>query len=117
MKTEPGLFTALSGMDVNEKDWKLFRKYLPDWQENYMEKLIKDYIEFLKGDGLASDKFWELEKKIKADRKNPGVLLQDVRRSNFHVHLASLVGYEVISMKDLDGFSDETKEIVERMVR
>ncbi|MBQ9302291.1 MAG: hypothetical protein IJ208_04060 [Butyrivibrio sp.] len=24
-------------MDVNEKDWKLFRKYLPDWQENYME--------------------------------------------------------------------------------
>jgi hypothetical protein len=27
------------------------------------------------------------------------------------------VGYEVISMKDLDGFSDETKEIVERMVR
>jgi len=43
--------------------------------------------------------------------------LQDVRRSNFHMHLASLVGYEVISMKDLDGFSDETKEIVERMVR
>ena len=100
-------------MDVNEKDWKLFRKYLPDWQENYMEKLIKDYIEFLKGDGLASDKFWELEKKIKADKKNPGVLLQDVRRSNFHMHLASLVGYEVVSMKDLDGFSDETKEIVE----
>jgi hypothetical protein len=28
-------------MDINERDWKLFRKYLPDWQENYMEKLIK----------------------------------------------------------------------------
>ena len=24
---------------------------------------------------------------------------------------------DIISMKDLDGFSDETKEIVERMVR
>ena len=36
--------------------------------------------------------------------------MQDVRRSNFHMHLASLVGYEVISMKDLEGFSDETKE-------
>ena len=23
-------------MDVNEKDWKLFRKNLPDWQENYI---------------------------------------------------------------------------------
>ena len=105
------------GMDVNEKDWKLFRKNLPDWQENYMEKLIKEYVDFLKGDGLASDKFWELEKKIKKDKKNPGVLLQDVRRSNFHMHLASLVGYEVISMKDLEGFSDETNEIIERMLR
>jgi len=37
-------------MDINERDWKLFRKYLPDWQENYMEKLIKDYIEFLNAD-------------------------------------------------------------------
>ena len=107
----------MKDMDVNEKDWKLFRKYLPDWQENYMEKLIKDYIEFLKGDGLASDKFWELEKKIKTDKKNPGVLLQDISRSNFYRHLASLVGHEVISMEDLEGFSDETKEIIERMVR
>ena len=104
-------------IDVNEKDWKLFRKNHPDWQESYMEKLIKEYIEFLKGDGLASDKFWELEKRIKTDKKNPGVLLQDVRRSNFHMHLASLVGYEVISMDDLKDFSDETREIVERMAR
>ncbi len=107
----------MKDMDVNEKDWKLFRKNIPDWQENYMEKLIEEYIDFLKGDGLASDKFWELEKRIKTDKKNPGVLLQDVRRSNFHMHLASLVGYEVISMDDLKDFSDETREIVERMAR
>lgn len=106
----------MKSMDVNEKDWKLFRKNLPDWQENYMEKLIKEYVDFLKGDGLASGKFWELEKKIKKDKKNPGVLLQDVRRSNFHMHLASLVRCEVISMDDLEEFSDETKETIERMV-
>ena len=102
-------------MEVNEKDWKLFRKNLPDWQENYMEKLIKEYVELLNANGLASDKFWELEKKIKADKKNPGVLLQDVKRSNFYMHLASLVNYKVISMEDLKDFSDETKGIVERM--
>ena len=28
---------------VNEKDWKLFRKLLPDWQESYMEKLVEEY--------------------------------------------------------------------------
>ena len=56
-------------MDINERDWKLFRKYLPDWQENYMEKLIKDYIEFLKGDGLASDKFWSLKRRLRQTRR------------------------------------------------
>lgn len=25
--------------DVNEKDWKILRKKVPVWQENYMEKL------------------------------------------------------------------------------
>ena len=42
--------------------------------------------------------------------------MQDVRRSNFHMHLASLVRCEVISMDDLEEFSDETKETIERMV-
>ena len=27
-------------MNVSEKDWKLLRKYLPEWQETYMEKLV-----------------------------------------------------------------------------
>ena len=42
---------------VIEKDWKLFRELLPEWQEAYMERLVKEYIELLSGDGQASDKF------------------------------------------------------------
>ena len=34
-------------MDISKKDWKLFREKLPDWQENYMDKLNKQYIELL----------------------------------------------------------------------
>lgn len=26
---------------ITEKDWKLFRKMLPTWQERYMENLMK----------------------------------------------------------------------------
>ncbi len=35
---------------ITEKDWKLFRKMLPDWQERYMENLINDYeaVEFVR---------------------------------------------------------------------
>ena len=55
---------------VKEQDWKLFRKKLPLWQESYMDKLNQEYIRLLSGEGLASDKFWELEKRIKEDMLN-----------------------------------------------
>ena len=41
-----------------------------------MERLVKEYIDLLKGEGNASDKFWNLEERIKRDRKNPGVLIE-----------------------------------------
>ena len=33
----------------SEEDWKLFRKKIPEWQESYMDKLNKEYIEILNG--------------------------------------------------------------------
>ena len=103
-------------MNVSEKDWKLFRKKLPEWQEAYMENLVEEYIDILKQEGLASDKYWMLEKRIKDDKRNPGVLLRDVRRSNYYFHLTALVGWKVITFDDLDEFSEETRETISRMV-
>ena len=48
---------------VNEKDWKLFRSRIPDWQEAYMDRLNHEYIELLSGEGNPSDKFWALEER------------------------------------------------------
>ena len=95
---------------VNEKDWKLFRSRLPGWQENFMEKVIEEYKVLLDGDELASEKFWALEKRIKQDRRNPGVLLQDIKRSNMELHLLQLLRYQVIQPDDLEGFSEELRE-------
>ena len=33
-------------MDISKKDWKLFRERLSGWQENYMEGLVKEYVNF-----------------------------------------------------------------------
>ena len=95
---------------VNEKDWKLFRSRLPGWQECYMEKLIDEYKIMLDGGEQASDKFWALEKRIKQDKRNPGVLLCDVSRSNLEMHLLQLLRYKVIRQEDLNGFSTELRE-------
>ena len=66
---------------VNESDWKLFRKKLPGWQEAYMEKLTQEYAAILTGPGLASEKFWKLEKRINSDKRCTGVMVIGMSRS------------------------------------
>lgn len=45
-------------MDISKKDWKLFREKLSDWQEKYIEGLIKEYVNYLNDDTKhASEKF------------------------------------------------------------
>ena len=96
---------------VKERDWKLFRQKLPAWQEAYMDKLNQEYIRILSGEGIASEKFWELEKRIRMDKKSVGVVA-DMRRSLIHFNLLSLLVNEIIREDDLDGFSEELSETI-----
>ena len=48
-------------MEVSKSDWKLFRACIGDWQEVYMERFVKEYMDLLDGEENASDKFWKLE--------------------------------------------------------
>ena len=98
-------------MEVSKKDWKLYREKLPRWQETYMEKLIASYVNYLTSDKPASTKFWELEKKIKCDRKNPGVLIE-LSKKDMPFDLIRLIHEGVITVEDLNDFSDELKENV-----
>lgn len=102
-------------MQITERDWKIFRKKIPGWQETYMERLAKEYIILLQSEKKASGKFWELEKRIKQDKKSPGVLI-DMRRSTAINNIVSLVLDEVISLDDLEEFSDDLKEAVKYIV-
>lgn len=93
---------------VNESDWKLFRKKLPGWQESHMEKLIQEYAVILAGSGPASDKFWKLEERINKDKLHVGVVAR-MSRSNMYQNLFALMDEGVITLDDLDEFSDELK--------
>ena len=102
---------------VSEKDWKLFRSKLPGWQEKYMDKLGKEYIELLSGDKLPSDKFWALEERIRQDKQNPGVLITEMSRSKMRNNLLNMLSYKVITVGDLDGFSEELRQDLEQIVK
>ncbi len=100
--------------DVAESDWKLFRKRLPGWQESYMEKLVGEYMGMLSGEGLASEKFWALEKRVNEDKGRLGVMIRDVRCSTMHYEIARLAQDGVITPADLDGFTEDLKRYVQR---
>ena len=99
-------------MEISKNDWKLFREKLPQWQESYMERLVGEYINMLSSDAAASEKFWTLEKRIKEDKRHPGVILE-LRKSTMDFDLVRLINANVITMEDISEFSDEMKYVVE----
>ena len=81
-----------------------------------MEKLIDKYIEILNGSGEASNRFWALEERIKRDKLSSGVLANDIRRSAMHREIANLLIDNVITLDDLDGFTEDIKSYAQHWI-
>lgn len=99
-------------MDLVKKIGNYLEK-VPTWQENYMKRLNEEYMQILMQDELDSTKFWQLEKRIHQDKRKPGVLI-DMRRSMMIQNILGLLNDEIITINDLDDFSDELKETINR---
>lgn len=101
----------------SKRDWKLYQEKIKEWQEHYIEKLVKKYADYLCSEEiLASTKFWELEKRIKRDKKNPGVLIE-LSKSDMLWDIAGLIRKNIITVEDLVEFSDELKEGVKLILQ
>ena len=98
-------------MEISKADWKLYRERVSDWKEHCMEQLIKEYVELLTSPGDASDHFWEFKKRIKQDKKHPGVLIE-LRKSTELWDIAYFVRDKVITMNELEGFSEDLIDAV-----
>ena len=101
-------------MEISKADWKLFQDRLRLWQENYMQRLIDGYIEMLQRPENASSKFWQLERKLKSDRLNPGVSLVLDKQEVIN-DLVNMIKIGVITLDDLDSFSEGLIHEVKRL--
>lgn len=97
--------------DVSKADWKLFCERVPGWQESYMGRLEKEYVELLESDEPASTKFWELDKRIKEDRRSIGVIIEK-KKSEVYWDVARFINDGVITKDDIADFSDDLKAAV-----
>lgn len=103
-------------LDISKADWKLFRERIPGWQEAYMERLTREYIELLSSEEPASKKFWALDKRIREDKRMPGVQLE-LEKSQVGWDLIRLLRDGVIIDSDLEGFSKDLKDTVLHLVK
>ena len=100
---------------ITKADWKLFMEKVPEWQEAYMERLLKEYVKMLQSKKPASTKFWDLDERIKADKKNPGVQMQ-LDKGDAIYDIVKMINLEIISKEDLADFSDDLKESVQELL-
>ena len=101
--------------EISKADWKLFMERVPQWQERYMQRLIREYVKLLTSSGEASDLFWKLEKKINKDKKNPGVMIE-LSKSEAIWDIAIMIKKKVITIDDLDGFSQDLIDSVKMIL-
>lgn len=102
--------------NFTEKDWLLFKNKIAHWQESYMDKLNREYIELLSEDANPSEKFWGLDKRMKEDVKKARVRLE-MSRSNLVSNIISLINEGAISFENLEDFSDDIKETVKFFIK
>ena len=98
-------------MDITKNDWKLFRERIGEWQGRHMEKLCGEYAQILAQEKSGPERFWELENRIRQDKKSPGVQI-DLTKDQVPYNIVALLRDGTIDGKDLEGFSPGLKEMV-----
>lgn len=76
--------------EFTKQDLTLFKNKIAGWQEAYIDRLNKEYIELLSEDVKPSVKFWKLDERTKEDRKKTGVILE-MKQSALLYNIISLI--------------------------
>lgn len=99
---------------ASKRDQLLFCKKIAGWQEAYIGRLNREYIELLSRDGSEAEKFRELDRRLHRDKNRVGVQTE-MRSSGLLADLCRLINEGAIVYDDLDGFSEELRENVIRI--
>lgn len=90
-----------------ERDWRLLKKRLPQWQEYYIQTRLTVYRQLLSDDAtLPSERFWKLNQLLKEDKQKTGIQVE-ASHSKLDQILLNLLYEGAITKEDLTGFSDE----------
>ena len=93
--------------DSMEKDWKLFRKRVPEWRERFLKAKNQELIELLSDpESTPTDQFWDAERRIRDLATVLTNCLDGHSRSRMTFFLQCMLGERIIDQSDLEEFSE-----------
>jgi len=100
-------------MNVDESDWRHFRRSVSEWRERYLQT-VNEEINVLTtpGDRTPTEAFWDIKERVDAEAKILQACLDRHSRSNMSIHLIRMLRHGMIHEADLDGFSHELRDQV-----
>ncbi len=100
-----------------ESDWKLFRKMVPDLRERYLKEKNRDLLVLLTDpEKSPTEQFWNTAEKIEKEEKILVMCLDGHSRSKMFEFMLRMIQHKLMKESDLEGFSDELKERLKRVL-
>jgi hypothetical protein len=104
-------------MNINESDWKVFRRLHSIALERYCERALEDVRHATTGKGTYHDRYRKVYRVIHNHDKRIAAAFDDPRRSTAFLLLANIIAEELLTEEELQQFSPEAQERIESIKR
>lgn len=102
---------AYDAQRIPEKDWKHFKVVHDVAMERYCSRVIEECQEVLTDAGVsARDRFLQVSRLVRERNREMASAFDDMRRSTAVLRLATMIGLEVVTAKELEQFSSLVRE-------
>lgn len=101
---------------VSEADWKRFRKRVDEWRERYLAQKNQKIIAILNDEKRTpTEQFWDAKDKMQEEADILRACLDHHSRSKMPMSLAAMFQHGLIEEKDLEEFSEELRETIQKL--
>ena len=100
----------------SESDWKKFRAIVPELRERYLRERNSELSAILRDESSTpTNQFWTASERIEEIGKILRSCLDGHSRSTMMNYLMIMYRHQMLTKIDLDGFSEEVRERLERL--
>lgn len=102
---------------IQETDWKLFRRRVPEWRERYLEQQNQALRALLEQPNQTPTTiFWQVKNFTDEQARVLVECFDGHSRSTMERFMITMYRYRVIARADIDEFSEELQARFERLV-